>query len=171
MLTGTSSDTRTSLNYSVYLTFSFTRTDAVIIFLYETVSCLISKRRDSSCSERLSVAKDNLRVLMSLGLILTREVKVDIRLFISLKSKECLKRDIKSVLVQKSSALRASLIRHVTSRITTVFKDFFRIKIAVFALRTHIVRTKRINFRNSRSKGNERRSYRSTRSNEISVLV
>ena len=46
--------------------------------------------------ERLTGAENNLCVFVRLTLVITGEVQVDIRLFVSLESKERLKRDIKS---------------------------------------------------------------------------
>ena len=54
-------------------------------------------------------AKDNLRVIVRLTLVLAGEVQVDIRLLISLKAQEGLKRDIKALLRHHGTALRAAL--------------------------------------------------------------
>ena len=159
MLTCTTSYTGTALNDSVYLTLSLTYSDSVKVLLNKTVSRLISKRSYGSGSEGLSVAKDNLCIFVGLGLILSGEVKVNIRLLVTLKSKEGLERNIKAVLVHLGSTLRAHLIRHITARVSAVSLNLLRIKVRIFAVRTNIVRTQGVNLRDSRSKGHKGRTY------------
>ena len=115
VLTCSTSNTCTALYYSVNFAFSLTSPDAVVVFFNKAVGCLISKRRYSSRSEGLTVTEDNLGVLVGLGLILSREVKVDIWLLVSLESKESLERNIKAILVHHGAALGASLIRHIAA--------------------------------------------------------
>ena len=69
-----------------------------------------------SRAEGLPRAEDHLRVLMRLGLVLTREIKVDIRLLVPLKAKERLKGNVKAKLQKLRSALRALPVRHVAAR-------------------------------------------------------
>ena len=56
-----------------------------------------SNSTDCSGSENLTLAEKCFGVFMDYRLILARKVKVNIRLFIALKSKECFKRNIMSV--------------------------------------------------------------------------
>ena len=107
---------------------------------------------------------------MSLTLIFPGEIQVNIRLLISLKSKEGFKRDIKSILHQRLSAPRTDLIRKVTSGNTGIFLNFRCVKIIVPALRTAVMRRQGIYFCNSRHKSHQRRPYRSSRAYQITVL-
>ena len=77
---------------------------------------------------------------MRLGLVLTGEVQVDIRLFVSLESQESLERNIKSVLVKLFSAHRAQLVRHIDSRLTGIGLDFITVKIHIMTLTAIIMR-------------------------------
>ena len=61
---------------------------------------------------------------MRIALVVAGEVKVDIRLFISLKSEKCLKGDIKSVLLKHFAAHRTFLIRHVHPAAAGIFPHF-----------------------------------------------
>ena len=70
---------------------------------------------------------------MRLTLVITGKVQIDIRLFVSLKSKECFKWNIKSFFSKLRSADRAGLIRHVTSGSSCIGFHILGIKIAVVA--------------------------------------
>ena len=52
---------------------------------------------------------------MSLTLVFIGEVKINIRLFVSLETKESLERNIKSHLIKLRSAFWAYLIRHIAA--------------------------------------------------------
>ena len=81
------------------------------IILHITESGLVRQGCNGSGTESLSCAEDNLRVFMRLGLVLTGEVQVDIRLLISLESQERLERNIKAILMKFLSTHRADLVR------------------------------------------------------------
>ena len=98
MLSGRSADADTSLYDTVDLTVSLVDTALLVIILDITECRFIGKCTDRTGTEGLSLTENNLTVRMRFTLVLTGEVQVDIRLLISLESKECLKRDIKSVL-------------------------------------------------------------------------
>ena len=68
---------------------------------------------------------------MGIGLVFTREVKIDIRLLITLESEESLKRYIKTVLYEFFAAYRTHLIGHVHTRAPCVSLYFIGIKIRV----------------------------------------
>ena len=61
---------------------------------------------------------------MCFTLIFVRKVKINIWLFISFESKECLKRYIKAQLIQLMPTLRALLIWHITTCTTCEFLYF-----------------------------------------------
>ena len=104
---------------------------------------------------------------MCTWLILTGEVQVDIRLLITVKSEERFKRNILTVRDHHRTALRAWLDRKVISGTVGTGQVKFR----VFTLRASSVRGQRINFRNTGESRDQRRSYRSSRSYDISVGV
>ena len=92
-----SADTCTSLHDPVDLAVPLAGATLFIVFFYIAKCRLICQRTDGSCTESLSCTEDNLRIFVRLGLVITGEVQVDIRLFISLKSKEGLEGNIKSL--------------------------------------------------------------------------
>ena len=83
---------------------------------------------------------------MSTRLVLAREVKIDIRRFVAVKSKEGLERDIVSVTEHIRSAVGTILLRKVESRTVNTVKQ----KLAVLALGTDVMRRQRIYLRDSR---------------------
>ena len=92
-----SADTCTSLHDPVDLTVPLAGAALFIVFFYIAKCRLICQRTDGSCTEGLSCTEDNLRIFVRLRLVITGEVQGDIRLFISLKSKEGLEGNIKSL--------------------------------------------------------------------------
>lgn len=141
MLSGTSADSRTPLYDTVNLTFSFTLSMFLVIILYITECGLVRQCTYRSGTECLTRTKDNLCILMRITLIISREVQVNIRLFISLESKESLERNIKSIFYKLLSTYRTYTVRHIPSAASGKFSDFFRIKITVMTFLTVIVRT------------------------------
>ena len=131
----------TALDDPVDLTVPFPVPALFIIVFHITISCLIRQRTDGSRPEGLSLSENNLRIIVGMALVLTGEVQVDIRLLISLKSKERLKWNVVSVLFQHGPTHRAFLIRHITSGHTGVFLYLFRIKIGIMAFGAVIMRT------------------------------
>ena len=99
MLSGGSPDTRTSLYDPVDLAVSLVHATLFVIIFHITERCLVRQRTDGSGTEGLSRTEDNLCIFVCLTLVLTGEIQVDIRLLVSLKSKERLKRNIKSPLL------------------------------------------------------------------------
>ena len=87
----------------------------LVIIFHISERRLVRQRTDRSGTERLTFTENNLRIFMRFALIITGEVQVDIRLLVSLKSKECLKRNVKPVFCQLLAAHRTDLIRHITS--------------------------------------------------------
>ena len=108
---------------------------------------------------------------MGVRLIFARKVQVDIRFLISLESQESLKRDIKTFFFHLCSAVGTIPVRHIAAGHATEFLHFRRIKITVFALRTDIMRRKRIYLGDTRHGRREGRSHGSTGSYQISVLI
>ena len=95
------------VNFTVSLMYA-----ALFIIIFDITECrLIRQRTDRSCLKGLSLPEDNFGVFMCLTLVLSGKVQVDIRLFISLESKERLERDIKSRFFQRLAAVRADGVR------------------------------------------------------------
>ena len=171
MLSGRSSDTGTSLHDPVNLAVSFMNSSFFIIIFYIAESSLIRQRTNRSRTECLSCSEDNLRIFMCLTLIFSRKIQVNIRLFISFKSKERLKWDIKSCFHKRCSAVWADRIRHITSCSSGIRFYFRGIKIIIMAFLAVIMGTQRIYFCDSGHGCHKRRSYRSTGSHQISVFI
>ena len=108
---------------------------------------------------------------MSLTLIFSWEIQINIRLFVSLKSEECLKRNIKSRLCEVFSTIRTLLVWHVTAGTTGKCSHLIRIKIIIVTFFTVIMRTQRINLCNTRHCSNKRRTYWASRTYQISILI
>ena len=140
MLTGTASYSGTSGSNTVDLTGPLMNATFFKIILHITESGLIRQGCNGSGTEGLSRTEDNLGIFMRLGLVLTGEVQVDIRLFVSLESQESLERNIKSVLVKLFSAHRTYLVRHIDSRLTGIGLDFITVKIHIMTLTAIIMR-------------------------------
>ena len=86
MLSGCSSDSRTAFRNSCYFTSSLLNSTLFTIFSNICFSGFLGNCTDCSCSESLSLTKDNFRIFMCLTLIFTGEIKVNIRLFITLET-------------------------------------------------------------------------------------
>ena len=141
VLPRTSADSSTSLHDPVNFAIPLSASPFLIIILHKSKGRLICQGSDGPGTEGLSLSKNNLSILMRVTLIVSGEIQVDIRLFVSLKSKECLKRNIKSILNQRMSADRTVLIFHVPSTAPGKSSHFLRIKITVMAVRTIVMRT------------------------------
>ena len=124
MLSGRSSDTGASLNDTVDLAVTLMLSSFFIVVFNITERCFFRKRTDGSCLEGLAFSENNLCISMRIRLIFTREVQVDIRLFVSLKSKERFKRNVESLFIHLCSTFRADAVRHIASRHATKFFNF-----------------------------------------------
>ena len=141
MLTSTSPHSGTSGSDTVDLAGPLMNATFFKIILHITESSLIRQGCNGSGTESLSCAEDNLRVFMRLGLVLTGEVQVDIRLLISLESQERLERNIEAILMKLLSTHRADLVRHIDSRFTGVGFDLFTVEIHIMTLAAIIMGT------------------------------
>ena len=136
---------------------------AFFVIIFHVTKCrLLGKRTNCSGTVSLAFSENNLGIAVSISLIITREIQVDIRLFVSLKSKECFKWNIKSFFSKLRSADRAGLIRHVTSGSSCIGFHILGIKIAVVAFLTIIMRTQRIYLGDPRHRRYERRPDRTS---------
>ena len=98
MLPGAPAHARTARHNPVDLTGSLMPAPLLIIILYIAKRRFIRQRTDGARPVSLSVAENNLRVFMGLTLIFPGKVQVNIRLLISLKTKERLKGNVEPFL-------------------------------------------------------------------------
>ena len=108
---------------------------------------------------------------MSICLILTGKVQVDIRFLISFKSKESFKWNIKSFFYHLCPAFRTVFIRHVTAGHTTEFFHLRRIKITVFTVRTDIMRRQWIYLCDAGHSRRQGGTNWSTGTNQIAIII
>jgi hypothetical protein len=140
MLTGGSLNTGTASNKSIDLALTLMLIMLLVIILYITKCSFLGKGTNCTGSKGLTSTEDNLRVGMRLTLIFTREVQVDIRLLITVETKECLEWNIVTILCQLFAADRTDLIGHITACASGKFLDILRIKITVVTFLTVIMR-------------------------------
>ena len=141
MLPRTSPNTYTALKYSVYLAGALAYISLFVILFYKAICGFVSKSTYCTCSECLLGTEDNFYIFVSLTLIFTREVKVNIRLLVSLEAKEGLKGYIKAVLNQFLTTDRAYLIGHIDSGSSGIGPYLRRFEIRIMALGAIIVGT------------------------------
>ena len=115
MLSRGSPDTGASLYNPVNFTIPLMHAPFFIIILHISECRLVRQRTNRPRPERLTRPEDHLRIFMSLTLIFSGKIQVNIRLLISFKSEECLKGNIKSHLIQRRPTVRTLLIRHITT--------------------------------------------------------
>ena len=106
MLTRGSLNTHAALDNPVDLTFSLSLAPLFVEILHIAVCGLIRQRADGARAEGITLAEDDLGVVVGLALVLAGKVQVDIRLLVALKSQESFKRDVKAVLFQRFPANR-----------------------------------------------------------------
>ena len=171
MLPGAPPDPGTPFHDPLNLTLSLSASMLLIIIFYKSERRFLRQRSDRPGAVRLPFAEDDLGILMCITLIISREIQVDIGLFISLKSKERLKRNIKSIFDKRLSTVRAYFIRHIPSTSSGKCTHFLRLKITVMTVGTVIMRAERVYLGNSRHRRHERRTDRTSGANKISILV
>ena len=115
----------------------------------------------------MSYTEKSFCISVSIELIFTAEVEVNIGLFIAFKSEESFKRYIVTVSVHRYAAVGAILGRQVKARAHAAVCE----KLAVLALFANIVRRQRVNLRNSRGVSDKGRAYAASRADVIAVLL
>ena len=140
MLSGTAAHADTAHDDTVNLTVALVLSSLLIVILHVAERRLIRKRCNRARAEGLPGAEDNLRILMRLRLVLAGEVQVDIRLLVSLESKEGLKGDVKALLVQRFTADRTDLVRHIDSGSSGICLYLVAVKVGIMAFTAIIVR-------------------------------
>ena len=143
----------------------------LIIILHISKCRLICQRTNGSGFERMPFSEDDLCIPVRFCLIVSGKVQVDIRFLVSFKSKEGLKRNVKSGFYQFSPTVRTVFIRHVKPASTRKCADFFGIKVTVMTLTAIIVRTQRIYLCDSRHSRNKGGPYRTSGTYQITVII
>ena len=128
---------------------------------------LICKRADGSRTEDVPLTEELLGVFMYLRLNVAGEIKVYIGGFIAVEAEEGFKGDIVSVLIEPLSAYRTALIVKVKARADRAVGK----ELGITALRTSVMRGKRVNLGNSRHRCDEGRADRAARANLISKAL
>ena len=141
MLAGTAPDPGTSFRDPLDLAAALALFPLLVIVLYKTVSRLVGQRTDSPGLKCMPFSEKHFRIFVSLGLIVSGEVQVDIRLLVSLESEECLEWDVKSGFHQRLAAYRAGLVRHIIAAAAGIGSYLIRIEIAVMAFAAVVMRT------------------------------
>ena len=170
MLSCTSSDPCHPCCQALHLALAPVPLPLLKIVLHIPESRLIRKGCNGSRPEGLPCAEDNLRVLMSLGLVLTGKIQVDIRLLVPLKPQECLKRNVKSLLVKLLPTDRTVPVRHVHPRLAPVSFYIFFLKIHIVTFAAVIMGTQGVDLRDARHGGHKRASHTSPGSHQVSIL-
>ena len=117
----------------------------VKIFHNIAIGSLVGNSCHSTCLEHIFLTKKLLCISMRPRLILAREIKVNIRLLIAVKSKEGFKRNFVAVTLHRYMAIRTVLRRKVKARAVFSVQE----KFAVLTFSAIIVRSKRINLGNT----------------------
>ena len=98
---------------TVFFRFGKVQPVFLAIVQYITVCGFILDARNRARAEGMTFTEHDLRKLVRNGLIFARKVKIDIRSFITLETKESFKRNFISFPSQRSSAVRAIFRRKV----------------------------------------------------------
>ena len=138
-----------------------------IILLDETEGSLVRNSRDRTCTIDIELTEENFSILVSLRLIFTAEVEVNIRHFVAVESEENREWYIMSVLVHTSTALGTVFIFKVITAVDGTVSD----KLTISALRAVPMRRQRVDFSDTKHCRNEARTDTSTRADNIAISV
>ena len=166
VLTGCALYSDAALDESVFLRTLNGHAFFVKPLLDEAVGGLIGESTDCTCLENVLGAEKGLGILMRLRLEITREVEVDIGLFIAVETEECFKRNIVTVADERFAANFTVLRRQVEARAYRAVHEECTL-LAVFA---QVVRHKRVDLGYPRREGDKRRADRSSRADIIAVI-
>jgi len=107
-------DPRTSGDQTIHLRLALSHTTFLQVFLHKAVGRLISNSAYRTGSEHMSLTKQFLGVLMGPGLVITREVQVNIRNLVTFKPQKHLKGDIKAIFFIQGMAIGTFFIGQVS---------------------------------------------------------
>ena len=130
-----------ALNQTVYLTSPLGNPVFFKIVFNIAVHRLIRQGTYSPGLEGVAFSEDNLCIFVGLGLVLSGEIQVYIRLLVSLETKEGLKRNVEAVFFKLSAADRTVLIGHVAAAHAGIGFYLLGIEIRIVAVGTIIVGT------------------------------
>ena len=139
----------------------------LIIFLDETEGSLIRNCRDCSCTVDVELAEEDFSVFVSLRLIFTAEVEVNIRHLVAVEAEEDRKRNIVSVLLHTSTALGAVFIFKVIAAVDCTVSN----ELTVSTFRTVPMRWQWIDLSNAQHRRNEAGADTATRAYYIAISV
>ena len=138
------------------------------------VLCHIAVRRfvreagNRARAENVIVTEQLLHVMVRAVLIFAGEIQVDIGNLIAFKAKENLERDIEAVLGKRFAADGTVLIRQVDANLILAL---VHVEEALAAVGAAVMRRQCVNLRNAAEARHEARSDRSTRADQIAVVV
>ena len=145
--------------------------DRPLVFLKElhhiTVGGLIGHRTYCSCLKYIFFTENRAHILMGYRLVFPCEVQVDIRLLVSVETKEGGERNGISVTLHRCAAFRTVFFRHVYTAVIQVHVT----PLQVFAFRADIMRFQRIYLGDAGHGCSQRRTYRASGAYQIAVLV
>ena len=146
MLTGGALDACASDGQTVF--FRVAALNAALLHVPGDIAegCLVGERGDGACTEHMVMTKELFDIMVSLVLVFTGEVQVDIRHFVAFKPEEDLERNIKAVLDQRTSADGTVAVRQVHADVIFALVD---IKEAVVAVDAAVVGRECVHLRNA----------------------
>ena len=138
------------------------------VFLHETVGRLVLDAGDGPGAEYIVAAEKFFRVLVGHALVVAGgEIEVDIRDLVAIEAKEYGEWDVVPILIQIVSAFRAWLIGQVEAAAHgAIFEE-----LGPVAIRAHIVRRQRIDFRDAGHGGDEGRADGPSRTYQVAAVV
>ena len=145
MLAGSSLDAGAAYGKAVHLRIVQRYAVVLAVFLDIAVSGLVRNSGDRSGLENVGFSEELLCIAVSPELVLSGEVKVDIRSLVSVEAKEGLEGYVVAVTVHILSADRALLRRQVVAGVVLTVQQ----ELAVLALAADIVGLEGIYLRNS----------------------
>ena len=149
MLTGCSLDLKTAGDQIVDLGIGTHSSMLFQIMPDHTVCGLLCQSSHGTGTINMIFTEHFTYIGMSLGLIFSGEVQIDIRFLIPVKSQENFKGDLLSVLFESGTADRTIPFRQVKTAHTGNSPGFFGIKVCKMTFRAIIMRFQRIDFRNA----------------------
>ena len=122
------------------------RSPPLIQILFDvTVGRLVLNTGDGAGLEHVGLAEQLFRVAVDVGLILAREVQVNIRLLVAVETKEGLERDVVAVHQHPGTAVGAVLVGQVEAVVHAAIGD----ELAVLALGAAVVGRQTVDLRDS----------------------
>ena len=145
VLTCCTLDARTADCKALFLCLMHCKSTFLCVLFDKSYCCFFCNGCDCTSLEHVILSEQFFSVAVRFGLILTAEVKVNIRNLVTLEAQEGFKRNFVTVLIHSCTAFRAILWRQIKSRTVTAVGD----KFTVLTIWADIVRTKRINLGNT----------------------